>query len=89
MREPFGGKECMVIICQPIENALSPYLRGIKPTYCRIVGMTREGKHIQFEAPIKEFEEASKSAAQFIEVNDIRAPNALVGSNGKPIGIVP
>jgi len=82
MREPFSGIECLVIIAKPI-----PSNPTFGTTYCDIIGMSRDGKHISFQAPTTAFEEACKTPAQFMEVRDLRAPNAMLGDNGKPIVI--
>jgi hypothetical protein len=82
MRDPWTREECAVLLCKTIRDARP----NVPPTRCRIKGITRNGKGIEFVGYIKDFEMAKMYPLILSQDQSSWAPSALlVDSTGAPL----
>jgi len=70
VKEPWNGQDCVIVMASPL-----PSIKAGENQHVTLFGLTLDGNSIQFEASMKELEDAP--SATFTEVRDILAPAAM------------
>lgn len=82
LRDPWSREECMILRKDDVGDVRA----GVRPTQCRVMGMTKAGRMLRFTVPIVDYERACRAPVHLVEVDGLLAPQGtLVDPTGKPL----